>query len=197
MITFIVMEFVPGASLRSSWSTLTEEEKSGVSEQLQQYFSQLRQIPAPDFYGNINGGHILDELFDSREGNKEITGPFETDDQFINGVIQKYIVEGGPRLLHKAQYYRRALSTALQTGNKPVFTHCDFQRKNIMLQPDGKVVIIDWEFSGWYPRYWEFSNAMFANGGWEDEWHLYVARVLDEYPTEAIWLTTLRLDIWS
>lgn len=50
-----------------------------------------------------------------------------------------------------------------------LFTHGDRQRKNIIVnQDDYSVAIIDWEFAGWYPSYWEYTRAMFACGRFDD-----------------------------
>lgn len=44
-----------------------------------------------------------------------------------------------------------------QNRNQIVLTHGDLRLQNIM-DKDGFISgIIDWEFSGWYPDYWEFS----------------------------------------
>lgn len=85
----------------------------------------------------------------------------------------------------------------LRGNGFPVFTHNDFQRKNIMVQPDGTVVIIDWAFASWYPTYWEYATATFANGGWNDDWHDYVCMALDVYPNQALWLSSVKHEIWG
>lgn len=39
------------------------------------------------------------------------------------------------------------------------FTHGDLGVQNILIR-DGKIVaILDWECSGWYPEYWEYTKA--------------------------------------
>jgi hypothetical protein len=43
-----------------------------------------------------------------------------------------------------------------------------------MLQEDGGLAIIDWEFASWYPMYCEYSTATWSNSGWYDDWHGYV-----------------------
>ncbi|EEA19995.1 conserved hypothetical protein [Talaromyces marneffei ATCC 18224] len=59
---------------------------------------------------------------------------------------------------------------AARRGHKIVFTHADLNPRNIlvdrMVQPDGsrgwKVTgIVDWETSGYYPEYWDYTKAMF------------------------------------
>jgi thiamine kinase-like enzyme len=63
------------------------------------------------------------------------------------------------------------------------------------VQPDGTPVIIDWEYASWLPTYWEFSTAMYRNGSFNDDWHDYLAMVLDEYHTQSLWLSTMRIEM--
>ena len=45
----------------------------------------------------------------------------------------------------------------------PKFTHGDLNTFDILVR-EGKVVgLIDWEFSGWYPHYWEYTSAWFGS----------------------------------
>lgn len=43
--------------------------------------------------------------------------------------------------------------------------------------------MIDWEAAGWYPSFWEYAIAIYPCR-WDDDWHLWVAKVLDEYLNE-------------
>ncbi|KAL3480369.1 kinase-like domain-containing protein [Aspergillus californicus] len=40
-----------------------------------------------------------------------------------------------------------------------VFTHGDLSSLNVLVRGDTIVGIIDWETSGWYPSYWEYTTA--------------------------------------
>lgn len=65
----------------------------------------------------------------------------------------------------------------------PVFTHGDLNPFNIMVHGNRVASIIDWEFSGWYPFYWEYTSAWYGNRirkAWQDS----LAKFLDPYPEE-------------
>jgi hypothetical protein len=104
----------------------------------------------------------------------------------------------------KAEFYKRNLPSIFR-NHLPVFTHCDFQRKNILLQSVGDtendidIIILDWEFSGWYPAHWEYFKTMLASGGWRDDWGLWVDSIFepDLYLTEWVWMNMLVVELWS
>jgi len=53
-----------------------------------------------------------------------------------------------------------------------VFTHGDLSSLNILTHGDVVVAVIDWETSGWYPSYWEYTSAWNVNQQnqfWRDE----------------------------
>ncbi|KAK6385587.1 hypothetical protein LTS17_001156 [Exophiala oligosperma] len=41
----------------------------------------------------------------------------------------------------------------------PVFTRADLNPFNILIRGDRVVGLVDWEISGWYPNYWEYTSA--------------------------------------
>ncbi|KAF2704894.1 hypothetical protein K504DRAFT_537480 [Pleomassaria siparia CBS 279.74] len=51
-----------------------------------------------------------------------------------------------------------ALTLHRSGGHRIVLTHGDLNQANIMVKHGKIVSLIDWEFSGWYPEYWEYVN---------------------------------------
>jgi len=91
-------------------------------------------------------------------------------------------------------------------NHPPVFAHGNFQRKNIIMRPKSiendsilvyDMTIIDWEFSGWYPSYWEYSKAMYACGNWKDDWGLHVHKILDPFFNEYGWMHMFFTELWT
>ncbi|KAG6168464.1 hypothetical protein E4U51_002168 [Claviceps purpurea] len=77
-------------------------------------------------------------------------------------------------------------------GHGVVSTHGDLQQKNVMLKPDGQPVLIDWETAGWYQAYWEYASAMVGCRRFDNDWHEYIPRIMEEYPGEYVWHAKLR-----
>ncbi|KAI5863992.1 kinase-like domain-containing protein [Durotheca rogersii] len=197
VVTYIVMQYVAGTTLLNLWSSLDRARKTAIARILRTYFDQLRQLQHPGYFGNIAGGPPLDDMFSATRGAHVVKTSFAAEDELIDYIIRVYSLYLGERAAHKTRYYQHVLPTVLRGNGSPVFRHNDFQRKNIMIQPDETPVIIDWEFASWYPTYWEYSTATFANGGWNDDWHDYVRMILDEYPTQSLWLSSMKLEMWT
>ncbi|KAI0380643.1 kinase-like domain-containing protein [Hypomontagnella monticulosa] len=194
-VTYIVMEYVPGETLRSAWPSLDEVRKLTIALRLRLYFNELRKLPSSGYFGNILGGPPLDDILPTAPAMHDFKRSFRTENELVNWILRMYSCAKGERADSKTQYYRRFLPTILRTDGISVFTHNDFHRKNVMVKPDGGLVILDWEYASWLPKYWEYSTATFANVGWSDDWHNWVRIIFDEYPNEAIWLSTLKTDM--
>ena len=211
VVTIIVMENMFGLTLLNAWSDLSAKQKASVADRLRGYWDALRRdIPPAQAFENVRGGALADSLFWSADSDEAITGPFDSARELVDGLLARLSLDGGgERIAQKVAYYRRVLPKVLlnSSGSSdkggggdcdiPVFTHGDFQRRNIVVRVDGSLMIVDWASAGFYPAYWEYATAMFAAGGWGDDWHAYVARILDEFPNEYLWLQDVRLEMWS
>jgi Ser/Thr protein kinase RdoA (MazF antagonist) len=67
--------------------------------------------------------------------------------------------------------------------HKIVFTHGDANCANILVR-DGKIVgLVDFEFAGFYPEYWEYTNAMNI-GPAATFWKKEIGKFLEPWPRE-------------
>lgn len=195
-ITYIVMERIAGDTFENKWDEMVDAQKQVVSSQLRRAFRCLRNIPHPGFYGSIDKSGPRDDLFLTDTPIPMINGPFDSVDELVEAMIARYARDVGSAVQRKADFYRRVLPQALKGDNAPVFTHGDFQRKNVIILPDGSIALVDWAESGRYPSYWEYATAIFACGSWFDNWHAFLGRILDEYPTEFAWMH-MRIEMWG
>lgn len=195
--TYIIMEYIHGESLEQLWPELAGHQKEDIAAQVRRIIDSLRQLPHPGYFGGVGNSKLPDGMFWTEESSPSINGPFATEDELIEGIVSKYIQECGDRMMHKAEYYRRVLPKTLRGNEKPVFTHNDLQRKNILVLSDGTIALIDWAEAGWYPSYWEYATAMLACGLWRDDWHRYISATLEEFPSQYMWLHTVRLEMCS
>ncbi|KAF4207751.1 hypothetical protein CNMCM5878_005871 [Aspergillus fumigatiaffinis] len=126
--------------------------------------NQLRNLRGT-YIGAINHGKAIIGQIDSLEG-----GPFTSEQEF-NGFILGDIVPSAPELL---RHYARF---ALSDDHEIVFTHADFAPRNILVDGGRVTAILDWEYAGWYPEYWEYVQALRQLRPMKD-WPEYLARIL-------------------
>lgn len=206
---YIIMERVAGQRLDTEWRTLSQGQKDAITIKLRGYFDEIRRLPTPGGYCSVNNQALLDNVFWTGDTADAIAGPFTTEEELNDAMIKKYIFNNLPK--NKADFYKRAFPSILR-NHHPVFTHGDLQRKNILVQetspsPDlsvpsttdynHEVTVIDWEIAGWYPSYWEYARSIFACGRWNDDWSVYVDKVLDPFLNEWAWMDMLLKELWS
>ena len=209
---FLIMEYIPGQQLSEIWSALSESEKLPIIRQLRLASESLRAVPSPGSFSSTSGGPIPHRYFFSPEHDYRITGPFQSEHEFIQGLIlcSKKNWEEWGRHGWMTDFFTRHLDTAVGRHGKSVFTHSDFQRKNILVREeplaasgDGGtaparsfrvVALLDWESAGWYPEYWEYSLC-FTYFCWDDDWPENVESILDPYVREAALMRMIGQDL--
>ncbi|KAK4141600.1 kinase-like domain-containing protein [Dichotomopilus funicola] len=179
---FIVQEYISGTDLDLVWGTLDTNQKQNIA-------SQLHRQPIRDFHfldWDRDGQHYLDSL---------ISGPHETEDQWIEAmwqcVIKASVIRRDPEDQYMLPLVRHYYQIIFK-GHEPVFTHGNILPRNIMLQEDGTVVLIDWERAGWYPSYWEFCCTVNIVK-YIDDWGSWICKILDEeYVGQLGWMQNHR-----
>ncbi|GIK07577.1 hypothetical protein Aspvir_003243 [Aspergillus viridinutans] len=160
---FIYMELIKGPTLAECWEHLSIMEKRSILDQLcriTENLHRLAQDASDQFVGSINRQHPLDYVFtDQPRG-----GPFPSVKEFNDWFA----------LLHQLRFTRRyddPNRCLLPDTGDIKFTHADLDRRNIIISSvnPGRVVIVDWQQSGWYPDYWEYCKALYTCW-YEDEW---------------------------
>ncbi|KAJ5945814.1 phosphotransferase enzyme family protein [Penicillium verhagenii] len=202
----IVMEYIPGQTLAAVWPQLSDSDKDDILCELREYCDTMRALPSPNYFGSVGKKKLLSAIFWTDSHNPQssdslINGPFDSEDDFIEGMLQKLTYNGANAVM--TEYLRKICFPAVFKGHETMFTHGDLQRKNIIVrqklsgrQAKKKLMILDWENAGWYPAYWEFCMA-YAAFRWDDDWPLCVDKFLDPFPSQAASIYALRLSLWS
>ncbi|RMZ67681.1 kinase subdomain-containing [Pyrenophora seminiperda CCB06] len=175
---YIVMERLKGKNIASGWYLRSEESRNKILSQLKDMVGEIRRIPPPPGTGvaHANGGPLSDPRLPSV--NSDYFGPFRTFQDF-----HKYLRRGmevPPKDMPEVGEFI-AQQDSIQPP--PVFTHGDLSSLNVIASGDKIIGIIDWETAGWYPAYWEYTNAWNANpqnAFWQDE----VDKFLQPMPKE-------------
>lgn len=188
---FIVQEYIRGMTLKEAWGGFSQDEKEAAVVQLRQNFDELRSLPSPGYFGGVWRQPLIDFWMMGAHDRKHVAdlgtrGPFETEKQWVEAMLlnaQTIYPHAAPRYNYAAYTFRKFFC-----GHKPVFTHGDLVRSNILIREDKTLVIIDWQYSGWHPSYWEYC-LISATCGYDDDWPLWIPRFLDEYISEMGWMS--------
>ncbi len=193
---YIIMERIWGETLASVWPRMDNNEKEATVSALRSSLEQMRKLKSPGGYCRLGHHGLPDEIFCTADPLH--TGRFDTESDLNDALIARYIESGLSKF--KADFYSRVFKRVFR-DHEPVFTHADFQRKNIMVRNHGemqsKIVIIDWETAGWYPSYWEYVIAIFTCGRFSDDWDYWVDRMLEPALNEYPWMHMFLLEMWS
>lgn len=162
---FIYMELISGPTLEECWNQLGIVERTAVIDQLSRVRENLRKLKQdpPDHFigmignrkkssllityiyiGSINRQPLLDYVF----MHQPKTGPFPTVKDFNDWFA----------LCHQLRFERRyddPNRCFLPDGREIKLTHADLNRVNIIVPSTNpvRIVVIDWQQSGWYPDY--------------------------------------------
>lgn len=153
-LTVLVMTAVSGQPLDTVFHRLSYPEREQLSNDLKSALSQLRCIPnkTSHVFSNTCGGPMIDHRFPS--GSR---GPFHLISEF-----NALLVHGCVRQDTKAK-----ISSVHARQYRSVFTHADLHPSNILIDRGRLSGIVDWECSGFFPEYWEFTKLMY--GAMRDE----------------------------
>lgn len=146
----MVMDFVSGRSVQDCWEDLSLIERKDVVSQVASIIHNLHSMPLP-------------------KGQEEVPGPIGCQICLARGYFFPD-AGAGPfssvelleawynRRLHITQHFHQAPPDALPFRfSKLTLTHYDIAPRNLILDFDNKVWLIDWGDSGLYPEGFEFA----------------------------------------
>ncbi|KAF7562149.1 hypothetical protein G7046_g2001 [Stylonectria norvegica] len=110
------------------------------------------------YIGRLDGQGVVVPNMMTRSG-----GPFGSLGEFHDWLVRP------PRRSQVESMYWHQITTQLSDNYPIVFTHGDIAARNIMVR-DGRIVaLLDWEWAGWCPTYWEYALALrgMDNIDWE------------------------------
>ena len=202
-------------------SSLDAAERTEVCRQLKEALDQLRDLPPPDSIGSVDDTECQDGLFCAPPPVNSLTsGPFASEVAMNEGMLRRLegsetqIYIGLLRNLvtstlhgHRTCFAHgdfqgknvmvRRRITEIQGDDTAAAQESDNDDEakgtghGKGLKKQFEVFIIDWEFAGWYPEYWDFCLAAYI-GRFRSEWLEVVMQVLDVYPQECLMLQVLR-----
>ncbi|MCJ1258968.1 hypothetical protein MMC24_006802 [Lignoscripta atroalba] len=178
----IILKFVPGETLARAWHHLSPEQKRHITTELASYINQLRGLHPPK--GGMVANTMHGPAYDHRLGSRPF-GPFECIADF-----HTFVRQGAP---HNGCGDEKV---TLVHGRSGVFatkySHADLSPENIIVK-DGRIeAIIDWEFAGWWPEYWEYTKIRYGYLEYRADFYEKIDMLIQTYPDElaaemALW----------
>ncbi|KAK5175653.1 uncharacterized protein LTR77_000792 [Saxophila tyrrhenica] len=96
------------------------------------------------------------------------------------------LAEADQRWIATPPAIRTSISRSLRTDHRVVFTHGDLNPRNIIVENGTIKALLDWEFAGWYPEYWEYVK-FFERGTSCKDWKSFADTVFaDPYYDELV-----------
>ena len=177
--------YLPSMTLEKVWKSLSQIQKISIQEQLDVILLKLRSIPYPA--GMSLGGVGGEGCKDLRRNLRHNADPINSLDAFEDFRFSN------PRF--GGSVYINLLRQLVPTPSQNVvFTHGDLRPDNIVVQlsEEGHYIVtglIDWEYSGFYPDYYEatkVTNCMSPNE--ENDWYLFIPPCISPKMFHDKWL---------
>ncbi|CVL04985.1 uncharacterized protein FMAN_12985 [Fusarium mangiferae] len=168
--SYLLTTTILGQRLDSYIDILSDHDLDIFKRDMQKYVAQLRSISRQErqnhAISNAVGGPCYDYRivacsdYDKERG--DFFGPFIDEEEF--NILRTPAL---PDVFHS-------------TGHDIVFTHSDINMRNILMHNGRISGIVDWENSGWFPDYWEYTKAHYVTK-LNKRWLAVVDRVFESF----------------
>ncbi|KAI9726870.1 MAG: hypothetical protein M1834_001468 [Cirrosporium novae-zelandiae] len=151
---YFIMERINGVTLEDSWVQIGWIATIRLAIQLRQFVRRLRSVTSSTA-GSLSSGECRSFWLDDR-----YNLPLHSTPEVIMSFI-KFWIGFSPSMMRRpvpkqvapcSQQYLPRTPTSL------VFTHHDLAPRNIIVDNCGHLWLLDWEYSGWYPIYFEYAS---------------------------------------
>ncbi|KAI6015884.1 kinase-like domain-containing protein [Pisolithus microcarpus] len=151
----IVMDYIKGQTLAEVWPTFSVWRKISVAFTLRRYVRQLRRLKAspttPPGPLSVQGPQECESpVFGQVQSSR---GPFASYSEFSTWFNERCKMGLDARRLPEDHPSRKK---KFDDSEPMVLTHQDINLRNIILGDDGRLWLIDWGWSGYYPPWFEF-----------------------------------------
>jgi hypothetical protein len=150
---YLIMERIDGVTLEEAWPKLGWFTTVKFALQLRWFVRLLRSLTSSTA-GSLVSGECRSFYLEDR-----FMLPPKSSPAVIISFIQFWTCFTSIRQAMKTATQDPAPSTTLipATPSTLVFTHHDLAPRNLLLDRRGQLWVLDWDYAGWYPRYFEYA----------------------------------------
>jgi Phosphotransferase enzyme family len=171
---YLMMEKIEGTPLNRLWDNLLGDTRCCIVSTLRDYTCQLRE--ASGAYNCPSPGPIAENKPQACVGPWMLFGDIPT--------------SPFPTCKDLMQFINKNSHQPLNVSQPLVLTHMDLTMCNIVVGPDWKVWLVDWEWSGFYPPWFEYIAMISAtvNDNGPASWQECIPEVAGDWSKEKIML---------
>lgn len=151
--TYLIMERIDGVTLEEAWPKLGWFTTIKFALQLRWFVRLLRSLTSSTA-GSLLSGECRSFYLEDR-----FMLPPKSSPAVITSFIQFWtcFTSIGQAMKSAAQDPVPSTTFTPVTPNTLVFTHHDLAPRNLLIDRIGQLWILDWDYAGWYPRYFEYA----------------------------------------
>ncbi|MCJ1259908.1 hypothetical protein MMC24_007747 [Lignoscripta atroalba] len=148
---YCIMERIKGTTLEEAWAGLSWFSTIRLALQLRRFIKLLRSVTSPTA-GSLATGECRSFWLEDRYGLPARSSP-----EAVTSFIRFWVGFVNIRKAMKAaaEGPEHPKGRVPPTAKTFVFTHHDLAPRNILLDPSGKLWLLDWDYAGFYPSYFE------------------------------------------
>jgi hypothetical protein len=183
---YIIMDLIPRATtLEDLWPSLSLWATLCFAFQLRAFIRRMRSVTSPTLGGLVSGkckSIYLDDYFG--------LPPHATPEGYEQSI------RFWTRYQLKGVRPSRILNWEVPHTGPLVFTHQDLAPRSVVVDENGKIWVVDWGFSGWFPAYFEYvgmQNLRCPRWGWLGRlrWQVFSWMTTGWYTYERILLQSV------
>jgi len=149
---YLVMDRVHGTTLEESWSQIGWLATIRMAFQMRRFVQSMRQRTSLAA-GGLATGLCQSVWLDDAFGLPPYASPNAVTSFIVFWLQYSWDLR---RTYPNHETYRRHQHLIPAVPKFFVFTHQDLAPRNIMIDPQNNLWLVDWECSGWYPTYFEY-----------------------------------------
>lgn len=150
--TFVIMEKIHGSNLYDCWQQLGWLTTFKLAFQLRGYIRRMRTLTSPTVGGLATG--ITRSIWIE----DDYRLPLYANSKCLAAFLNFWCNYDPPQFRNGKTFANGYHGISFPPDQKLVFTHQDLAPRNMLIDSENRLWLVDWDFSGWFPIYFEYAG---------------------------------------